>query len=740
MKPLPCILACALILREILPGWNNEARAQLPQDLCPPPAQWVARGGSFVCQCPNGSLLSLGQTCGMAPPQQVGAYCSNGGTCPVGSRCSWMVGRCVPNGKVDCGAYYCEPGNKCSSAGCIRAGAIDCANGSFCSEGQKCSQDGKRCLSASAIDCGTYACDAGEMCAPNGQCWPQGSIACGRSYCQRGFVCTTDNRCLTPAGLAADRAAQLDRSICADDASSVTDAVAACTRRITAGQLSGHDLAVAYFQRGNALKRRLDFDGALPDYDKAVTIDPMFAGGYVARGYARYNKDLIDEAMTDFEKAIQLEPANALAYNNLAWMLYRKHDHGRALIDANKALEIAPTLSIAFSTRGEIKRVRGDIEGAMSDLNLALASEPNSVFALVARGLAYRAKGDREKAVADLRQALALPATDVDRRLAHHMAEQALPDLIAEQQNPIRRWLSDVGLTRDRWPLAFGFVLVLSLAFALIALRKQVSTMVSSWTKPRLAQFELTSAIAAVEPIRQRVETIARPPAPAQAPQPTSMQGSTGGGSRASISEAAAKPLQSTDSFNPGTQAASTASQLKPLDTHKVGGVVAAIGGAGVVLCLVWWLIFYSAVVAKMGGRIDDAMVCLVYSTGPCYLIKTLASAAGYLAYEPIVFWIFAATAVGGLILLGSTGFSLDPKPQSPVEANIRKLPTYDQVKWKALVRFDPDIAAAAEKIQPLGQTYLDELAQAYFDLNDKNYLPKIVEKLMSDARSAKQS
>jgi len=74
-------------------------------------------------------------------------------------------------------------------------------------------------------------------------------------------------------------------------------------------------------------------------------------------------------------------------------------------------------------------------------------------------------------------------------------------------------------------------------------------------------------------------------------------------------------------------------------------------------------------------------------------------------------------------------------KPQPPVEAYIRKRPNYDQVKWKALTRYDPDIPAAVEKIQPLGQIYLDELAQAFFDLNDKAYLPKIVEKLTSHAR-----
>lgn len=73
------------------------------------------------------------------PQQQVGDYCANGITCPVGSRCSVMPGRCVPNGTVDCGAYYCQPGNKCGSAGgCISEATVDCGRGQYCSTDSIC--------------------------------------------------------------------------------------------------------------------------------------------------------------------------------------------------------------------------------------------------------------------------------------------------------------------------------------------------------------------------------------------------------------------------------------------------------------------------------------------------------------------------------------------------------------------------------------------------------------------------
>lgn len=44
-----------------------QARAQGLPNVCPAPAQWVSVSGAFMCQCPNGAYLSLGQTCGAAP-------------------------------------------------------------------------------------------------------------------------------------------------------------------------------------------------------------------------------------------------------------------------------------------------------------------------------------------------------------------------------------------------------------------------------------------------------------------------------------------------------------------------------------------------------------------------------------------------------------------------------------------------------------------------------------------------
>jgi hypothetical protein len=59
----------------------------------------------------------------------------------------------------------------------------------------------------------------------------------------------------------------------------------------------------------------------------------------------------------------------------------------------------------------------------------------------------------------------------------------------------------------------------------------------------------------------------------------------------------------------------------------------------------------------------------------------------------------------------------------------------YDEAKWEALVRYDTDIARVAAALKPYGEKYVDELAQAYLVLNDKQYLPMIIQKIVETAK-----
>jgi hypothetical protein len=60
--------------------------------------------------------------------------------------------------------------------------------------------------------------------------------------------------------------------------------------------------------------------------------------------------------------------------------------------------------------------------------------------------------------------------------------------------------------------------------------------------------------------------------------------------------------------------------------------------------------------------------------------------------------------------------------------------------RWNALVRFDEDIAPAADKLRPYGEKWVAELEHVYFSLNeDRQYLPRIVSKLLAEAEQERE-
>jgi hypothetical protein len=62
----------------------------------------------------------------------------------------------------------------------------------------------------------------------------------------------------------------------------------------------------------------------------------------------------------------------------------------------------------------------------------------------------------------------------------------------------------------------------------------------------------------------------------------------------------------------------------------------------------------------------------------------------------------------------------------------------YDRNKWNALVEYDADIRRIVDGLEPYGPKYIDQFAAAYLALNDKEYLPMIVKKILETARQEK--
>ena len=78
--------------------------------------------------------------------------------------------------------------------------------------------------------------------------------------------------------------------------------------------------------------------------DKAIELEPNFAGAYMNLGTAKAHLKEYDVAIKDYDKAIELNPNYALAYYNRGLACRELGKEKEAIEDFKKAQELDPTL------------------------------------------------------------------------------------------------------------------------------------------------------------------------------------------------------------------------------------------------------------------------------------------------------------------------------------------------------------------------------------------------------------
>jgi hypothetical protein len=78
---------------------------------------------------------------------------------------------------------------------------------------------------------------------------------------------------------------------------------------------------------------------------------------------------------------------------------------------------------------------------------------------------------------------------------------------------------------------------------------------------------------------------------------------------------------------------------------------------------------------------------------------------------------------------------SSNPNVARVPQNNISAAFSYDREKWISLIENDPTLLRLVQVLRPYGQKYVDQLAAAYLVLNDKEYLPMILKKVVETAK-----
>lgn len=117
-------------------------------------------------------------------------------------------------------------------------------------------------------------------------------------------------------------------------------------------------------------------------------LDPDTAAvAYAMRALAYSLKGNYEDAITDFDRAISIRPNFAVALNNRAWALFRSGKAAQGEPDVERSLAIQPLSPHALDTRAHIRQQLGQDDGAFADYDLAMRVGGETIVKLYQCGL-----------------------------------------------------------------------------------------------------------------------------------------------------------------------------------------------------------------------------------------------------------------------------------------------------------------------------------------------------------------
>jgi tetratricopeptide (TPR) repeat protein len=166
--------------------------------------------------------------------------------------------------------------------------------------------------------------------------------------------------------------------------------------------------AAAYYDKG-------DFDNAVADYTKAISLNSTNSAAYYNRGLAYSAMKDFEKAIADYGQAIALEPKFAFSYYTSRGQAYvAKRDYDKAISDFDQSIRLNPSYVATYVSRGIAHHDLGDdFDRAISDFDQAIQLDPKNVKAYVYRSISYYRKNDLNYTIADLTQAIALDPKSV---------------------------------------------------------------------------------------------------------------------------------------------------------------------------------------------------------------------------------------------------------------------------------------------------------------------------------------
>ena len=198
-----------------------------------------------------------------------------------------------------------------------------------------------------------------------------------------------------------------------------------------------------YFNRGIALRAKSEFEGAIDDFEKfisvtkvdknkaeayanigeiyrnsgndslalqcfnkAIRLNDELSVAYNRRGLYYLGINDLSSAIVDFSKAVKYNQFNAEAINNLGLGYMMDEDFARAEELFNQAIDLSADYALAYDNRAYLKYLQKDFQGAIQDYNKEIRITPKYYQAYVSRGRVYASMGNFTQAINDFNIAL----------------------------------------------------------------------------------------------------------------------------------------------------------------------------------------------------------------------------------------------------------------------------------------------------------------------------------------------
>jgi tetratricopeptide (TPR) repeat protein len=160
-------------------------------------------------------------------------------------------------------------------------------------------------------------------------------------------------------------------------------------------------------------------------FTKFIDLNPKvgLAKAYLNRGAAYVFSEKYEESLPDFNKAVSLDPKEKFSFYFRGIAYHSLGQQDSALKDLNQTIKMQPTFVMAYLMRGSTYIKMKNFKSALADLNTLIKSDPFNDQGYINRGLAYEGLEQYDLAIADWKEAKKLNKENSD--ITHELINRA---------------------------------------------------------------------------------------------------------------------------------------------------------------------------------------------------------------------------------------------------------------------------------------------------------------------------